>query len=75
MFISIVYIFSCRFNINFCLYVYSYFCFLIHILLNILSGFTFNIMKTGLFYFVLGLLPLLFIIAFSGLELAIAFKA
>jgi len=32
-------------------------------------------MKTGLFYFVLGLLPLLFIIAFSGLELAIAFKA
>jgi len=44
-----------------------------HMLLNILSGFTFNIMKTGLFYFVLGLLPLLFIIAFSGLELAIAF--
>jgi F-type H+-transporting ATPase subunit a len=44
-----------------------------HMLLNILSGFTFNIMKMGLFYFVLGLLPLLFIIAFSGLELAIAF--
>ena len=44
-----------------------------HMLLNILSGFTFNIMKMGLFYFILGLLPLLFIIAFSGLEFAIAF--
>ena len=44
-----------------------------HMLLNILSGFTFNIMKTGLLYFFLALLPLLFIIAFSSLELAIAF--
>lgn len=44
-----------------------------HMLLNILSGFTFNIMKTGIFYFFLAFLPLLFIIAFSGLELAIAF--
>ena len=44
-----------------------------HMLLNILSGFTFNIMNMGLFYFFLAFLPLLFIIAFSGLELAIAF--
>lgn len=44
-----------------------------HMLLNILSGFTFNIMKMGLFYFFLSILPLLFIIAFSGLELAISF--
>ncbi len=44
-----------------------------HMLLNILSGFTFNIMKMGIFYFFLAILPLLFIIAFSGLELAIAF--
>ena len=44
-----------------------------HMLLNILSGFTFNIMNMGLFYFFLAFLPLLFIIAFSGLELAISF--
>lgn len=44
-----------------------------HMLLNILSGFTFNIMKQGFIYFLLGLLPLLFIIAFSGLEIGIAF--
>src|ERR1700754_2728009 len=44
-----------------------------HMLLNILSGFTYNIMNSGLFFFVLGLLPLAFIIAFSGLELGIAF--
>lgn len=44
-----------------------------HMLLNILSGFTYNIMTSGFVFFFLGLLPLTFIIAFSGLELAIAF--
>merc|ERR1712036_55834 len=44
-----------------------------HMLLNILSGFTYNIMTINLIYFFIGLLPLSFIIAFAGLELAIAF--
>lgn len=44
-----------------------------HMLLNILSGFTYNIFNKGVMYFVAGLLPLCFIIAFSGLELGIAF--
>jgi len=44
-----------------------------HMLLNILSGFTYNIMNSGVLYFFLGLLPLGFILAFSGLELGIAF--
>ena len=44
-----------------------------HMLLNILSGFTYNIMTSGLVFFFLGLFPLAFIIAFSGLELGIAF--
>jgi len=44
-----------------------------HMLLNILSGFTYNIMTSGVIFFFLGVLPLTFIIAFSGLELAIAF--
>ncbi len=44
-----------------------------HLLLNILSGFTYNIMISGLIFFFLALLPLAFIIAFSGLELAISF--
>lgn len=44
-----------------------------HMLLNILSGFTYNIMNSGFFFFFLALLPLMFIIAFSGLELGIAF--
>src|ERR1700755_174599 len=44
-----------------------------HMLLNILSGFTYNIMNKGLIYFFLGLIPLLFIIAFSGLDIGIAF--
>jgi len=43
-----------------------------HMLLSILSGFTYNIMTSGLVFFFLGLIPLTFIIAFSGLELAIA---
>ena len=44
-----------------------------HMLLNILSGFTYNIMTSGIIYFFLGLIPLAFIVAFSGLELGIAF--
>lgn len=44
-----------------------------HMLLNILSGFCYNIMTTGFLFFFLGLVPLAFIIAFSGLELGIAF--
>ena len=44
-----------------------------HMLLNILAGFTYNIMTSGFIYIFLGLVPLAFIIAFSGLELGIAF--
>jgi len=44
-----------------------------HLLLAILSGFTYNIMTSGFIFFFLGLFPIAFIIAFSGLELAIAF--
>ena len=44
-----------------------------HMLLNILSGFTYNIMTSGFIFFFLGLFPLGFIVAFSGLELGIAF--
>ena len=43
-----------------------------HMLLHILSGFTYTIMSSGFVLFILGLIPLLFIIAFSGLELGIA---
>lgn len=44
-----------------------------HMLLNILAGFTYNIMTSGIVFFVLGLIPLAFIVAISGLELGIAF--
>jgi len=44
-----------------------------HMLLAILSGFTYNIMSSGFIFFFIGLLPLAFIIAFSGLELGISF--
>ena len=44
-----------------------------HMLLNILAGFTYNIMTSGIIFFFLGILPLSFILAFSGLELGIAF--
>jgi F-type H+-transporting ATPase subunit a len=44
-----------------------------HMLLNILAGFTYNIMTSGFIYLFVGLIPLAFIIAFSGLELGIAF--
>lgn len=43
-----------------------------HMLLHILSGFTYTIMSSGVIFFLLGLIPLSFIVAFSGLELAIA---
>ena len=43
-----------------------------HMLLNILGGFAYNIMTSGFIFFFLGLIPLAFIIAFSGLELGIA---
>jgi len=44
-----------------------------HMLLNILAGFTYKIMTNGVLLFFSGVLPLLFIIAFSGLELGISF--
>jgi F-type H+-transporting ATPase subunit a len=44
-----------------------------HMLLNILSGFCYNIMTSGFIFLFLGLVPLAFIIAFSSLELGIAF--
>ena len=44
-----------------------------HMLLSILSGFTYKIMTSGVLFLFLGLIPLAFIIAFSGLELAVAF--
>jgi len=43
-----------------------------HMLLYILSGFVYNMMNAGIIMFIVGLIPLTFIIAFSGLELAIA---
>ena len=44
-----------------------------HMLLNILSGFTYNIMSSGLIVFFIGLIPLIFISAFSTLEVGICF--
>ena len=44
-----------------------------HMLLNILSGFAYNIMTSGFIFMFLGLIPLAFIMAFSGLELGISF--
>lgn len=44
-----------------------------HMLLNILSGFAYNIMTSGFILFFIGIIPLSFIVAFSGLELGIAF--
>jgi len=43
-----------------------------HMLLNILSGFVYNIMNAGFIYLILALIPLVFIIGFSALELGIA---
>lgn len=44
-----------------------------HMLLNILSGFSYNIATSGVFYLFICWIPLAFIIAFSGLEVGIAF--
>ena len=44
-----------------------------HMLLNILSEFTYKIMDTNIIYFFIGIIPLAFIGAFSTLELGIAF--
>lgn len=44
-----------------------------HLLLSILYGFTYNVSGVFFIYFIMGLFPLAFIIAFSYLELAIAF--
>ena len=44
-----------------------------HMLFNILSGFAYNIMTSGFLLLFVGLIPLAFIIAFSGLELGISF--
>lgn len=44
-----------------------------HMLLNILSEFTYKIMDSSTIYFFLGVIPILFISGFSGLELGIAF--
>ena len=43
-----------------------------HMLLHILGGFTYTIMTSGIILLFVGLSPLAFIIAFSGLEFAIA---
>lgn len=43
-----------------------------HMLLNILAGFTYNIMTSGFLFLLIGLIPLTFIVGFSGLELGIA---
>ena len=44
-----------------------------HMLLNILSEFTYKIMNTNTIYLFLAMIPLMFIGGFSGLELGIAF--
>lgn len=43
-----------------------------HLLLHILCTFTYNIMSAGFVYFILALIPLSVIVAFVGLEFAIA---
>ena len=44
-----------------------------HMLLNILSEFTYKIMESSFVQLIIGLIPLTFIMAFSALELGIAF--
>jgi F-type H+-transporting ATPase subunit a len=44
-----------------------------HMLLNILSGFIYKIMTSGIVFFIIGLIPLGFVVALCGLELGIAF--
>jgi F-type H+-transporting ATPase subunit a len=43
-----------------------------HVLLTILAGFTYNIITSGIIFFFIGLIPLAFIIAFTGLEIGIS---
>ena len=43
-----------------------------HMLLHILSGFTYKIITSGIVFFIMGMVPLVFIVAFSGLEIAIS---
>jgi F-type H+-transporting ATPase subunit a len=44
-----------------------------HMLLNIISGFTYKIMTSSILFFIVGLIPVAFLVVFSGLELCIAF--
>ncbi len=44
-----------------------------HMLLNILSEFTYKIMDSNIIYFFLGIIPIMFIGGFSSLEIGIAF--
>lgn len=44
-----------------------------HMLMKIIGGFIYKIMISGIIFFILGFIPLLLLIAISGLELAIAF--
>ena len=44
-----------------------------HMLLNILSRFAYNILLSGFIYIFIGLISLIFIIVFSGLQLNIVF--
>ncbi|KAG5438271.1 hypothetical protein PCK2_000961 [Pneumocystis canis] len=44
-----------------------------HMLMKIIAGFIYKIMISGFIFFILGLIPLVLLIAISGLELAIAF--
>jgi F-type H+-transporting ATPase subunit a len=44
-----------------------------HMLLHILSDFTYKILNKGKIYLIIGILPIVFIIAFTNLELAITF--
>ncbi len=44
-----------------------------HLLLHILSSFTYTLLTLNFITFIVGLIPLAFIIAFTGLELGIAF--
>ena len=39
-----------------------------HMLLNILAGFTYNIITTGVVYFLVEILPLAFVIALAGVR-------
>lgn len=44
-----------------------------HMLMKIIAGFIYQIMISGILFFILGLIPLVLLVAISGLELAISF--